>query len=202
MSPSNPLVFHCFWIRQTCKLARVGEQHKDRSALKSLCWLGGLLLARVLGDLVLSSCFHRKARLWGSGATRFSGLCSRRPDVWECFPPTCLPLGDPFHTRGLGRGKISRCACPQVSLCHPQHLLLSDLPHVSASHPQIPRNCLCPCSNLPGTLSQVGGLQILPQAAVLSRRGPCHPSQSHRVARAPLQSPQHHPATNYSATGG
>lgn len=161
------------------------------------------MFAHVLGDLVLGKHFCQNAKRWGGGAMSSWGLCSHRPRVWASLPPTCHVLGEPFHSHGSGRGKISPCLCPRVTPSHPRHLLLSGVPPCLClpPAPQPPRVCPCPCSNVPGTPSGVGGLQIQAPGAVPSRRGPCRPSRSRSIARAPLQSPHPAPATRPLVAG-
>lgn len=62
-------------------LPRLSRDMEDRSALKPSHWLAGLLFAHVLGDLMLSSCFHRKATLLGVDGTRSFALCGCRVGI-------------------------------------------------------------------------------------------------------------------------
>lgn len=72
------------------------------------------------------------------GAMSSSGLCGCRSSILERVPTTTTLVGirSSAVAEEVGKGHHT---CPQVSLCHLWHLLLSDLPCLCL---------LCPCQAL------------------------------------------------------
>lgn len=126
VSPNMPLMLHFLWIRQDCDFGEAEEGHREHISSEVLTLAAGNCVCPHLGNLLIGSCFPRKAGLLGAGATSSLGLCGHRAGVWASLPRKPPPSGGAHPKPWLRRGEMS----PHVSLNDP---MLSPVPPADTS---------------------------------------------------------------------
>lgn len=112
----------CFlWVRQGYNFAQAEEGHREQISSENLTLVGGNCVCPHLGNLLIGSCFPRKAEFLGAGAMSSLGLCGHRDGVWASLPHNSPSSWGAHPQPRLRRGGMSPQASPNDPMMSPVH---------------------------------------------------------------------------------